>query len=104
MFEEGQVFDGSYPPEAAYWCNDSGEFHIEEIEPIGDIRRFKIVANQEWIPTAEEQIGILQANLAATDYVAIKIMEGVATREDYADVIAQRQAWREEINTLEKLC
>ena len=39
-------------------------------------------------------------NLANTDYVAAKIAEGVATKEEYADVLAQRAAWREEVNTL----
>ena len=32
--------------------------------------------------------------------MVIKIAEGSATKEDYADVIAQRQAWREEIESL----
>ena len=52
-------------------------------------------------PTAEEQIVALKAQLAATDYTVIKIAEGAATAEEYADVIARRQAWRAEINKLE---
>ncbi len=43
----------------------------------------------------------LKQLLLDTDYVVIKIAEGVATMEEYADTIAQRQAWREEINQLE---
>ena len=42
----------------------------------------------------------LKAQLVATDYAIIKIAEGTATTEDYADIIAQRQAWRAEINQL----
>ncbi len=44
----GQVFVGVYPPEAAYWCNDSGIYHIDEIErdPETGERRFEIVENQ----------------------------------------------------------
>lgn len=42
-----------------------------------------------------------QSNLARTDYVAAKIAEGAATKEEYADVLAQRQAWRNEINALD---
>lgn len=49
---------------------------------------------------AQERIEELKAQLAATDYIAAKIAEGSATREEYADMIAQRQAWRAEINEL----
>ena len=49
----------------------------------------------------EIQIEDLKQKLSETDYIACKIAEGVATTEEYADVIAQRQAWREEINKLE---
>ena len=60
---------------------------------------------EEWVEyTAEEyaegRIAELKRLLADTDYIAAKIAEGAATREDYADVIAQRQAWRDEINGL----
>ena len=53
MFQIGQVFEESYPPEAAVWCNESGKAYIEEIEPTAEgVRRFKIVGIPE--PTAEE--------------------------------------------------
>ena len=56
-------------------------------------------------PTEEEikqmRIAELKKLLASTDYTVIKIAEGAATAEDYADVIAQRQTWRAEINRLE---
>lgn len=52
-FQIGQVFEESYPPEAAVWCNESGKAYIEEIEPTAEgVRRFKIVGVPE--PTAEE--------------------------------------------------
>lgn len=60
---------------------------------------------QEWITariTPAQKIAELKAKLADTDYAIIKIAEGAATTEDYADLIAQRQAWREEINQLEE--
>lgn len=101
MFQENQVFTQAYPPEAAEWCNESGVYHIEEIEPEGDVRRFQIVANEEHVFTVEEQISILQAQLTATDYVVIKIAEGAATREEYEDVIQQREDWRAQINALQ---
>jgi len=46
------------------------------------------------------RIAELKAQLVSTDYAIIKIAEGAATAEDYAGIIAQRQAWREEINQL----
>ena len=39
-----------------------------------------------------------EGKLTATDYIAAKIAEGKATKEEYAEKIAQRQSWRDEIN------
>jgi hypothetical protein len=39
-----------------------------------------------------------EARLTATDYIAAKIAEGKATKTEYADKIAQRQTWRDDIN------
>lgn len=50
---------------------------------------------------AQNEIAELKAKLAQTDYIAAKIAEGAATKEEYAAEIAQRQAWRERINELE---
>lgn len=52
-------------------------------------------------PSAAEQIAALKRKLSETDYAVIKIAEGAATAADYADLIAQRQTWRAEINDLE---
>lgn len=57
----------------------------------------------------EEEKAEIRANLAATDYVAIKVLEAQATceelpREDqerYAEILKQRKAWRARINELE---
>lgn len=82
---------------AARWCNENN-YHIEE-----QGNYYAVVKNPE--PTQEEinaqRIAELKELLKSTDYVVIKIAEGAATAEDYADVIAQRQAWRAEINRLE---
>lgn len=50
---------------------------------------------------AKMRIEVLKVQLAETDYAVIKIAEGAATAADYADLIAQRQTWRAEINDLE---
>lgn len=39
-----------------------------------------------------------EARLTSTDYIAAKIAEGKATKTEYADKIAQRQTWRDDIN------
>ena len=95
--QEVQVAQEEYTA-VAEWCNESRQYHIEEQ---GDY--YAVVKNAE--PTEEEikqaRIAELKALLASTDYTVIKIAEGAATPEEYADVIAQRQAWRAEINELE---
>lgn len=57
-----------------------------------------IIADRE----NEIEITYLKQRLAETDYVIIKIAEGVSTAIEYADIIEQRQAWRAEINELEE--
>lgn len=52
---------------------------------------------------AAQEIAELKDKLAATDYIAAKIAEGAATREEYADKLAERAAWRTRINELENL-
>lgn len=51
---------------------------------------------------AAQRIEELKANLAATDYKILKLVEGALTVEDISADIAQRAAWRAEINELEK--
>lgn len=48
----GQVFEETYPPTAAVWCNSHGDRYITELEKDGDKRRFQIVAVPA--PTLEE--------------------------------------------------
>lgn len=45
----------------------------------------------------------LKQKLADTDYIAAKLAEGVATKEEYAEQLIQRAEWRMRINELEKL-
>ena len=50
---------------------------------------------------AQAEISLLKRKLADTDYIAAKIAEGAATREEYADKLVERAAWRARINELE---
>ena len=96
MYYIGQTFAGMYPVDAADWCNENGA-------RIDDINGVWTIVSAE--PTPEErritEINELKMFLSDTDYVVIKIAEGVATPEDYADVIAQRQSARARIRELE---
>ena len=48
----------------------------------------------------EQQTIVLdrEGKLTSTDYIAAKIAEGKATKTEYAEKIAQRQQWRDDIN------
>lgn len=52
---------------------------------------------------AAQEISELKAKLKATDYIAAKIAEGAATREEYSEQIALRAKCRERINELEDI-
>jgi hypothetical protein len=98
-YELNQIFEGEYPPEVADFCN-ANRFVISELEAINGVRRFQITEASQSDEQAME-IFRLKQYLADTDYVVIKIAEGVSTVEDYADIIAERQKARERINELE---
>lgn len=50
---------------------------------------------------AQNEIAELKTKLAQTDYIAAKIAEGAATKEEYAAEITQRREWRARINELD---
>lgn len=62
------------------------------------IQRYVVIPAQR---QSAQRIAQLKEQLRDTDYTVIKIAEGAAEAEDYADVIARRQEWRREINELE---
>ena len=39
-----------------------------------------------------------EGKLSSTDYIAAKLAEGKATKDEYADKIVERQQWRDDIN------
>lgn len=91
------TFDEYAPP---------GQPRVDTI-PEGNLADYKF-ENGEFVhaPLPEvvdnsERIAELKQMLADTDYIVIKIAEGVATWEDYPNMKEQRQAWREEINRIQ---
>ena len=47
------------------------------------------------------RIKLLKVELYKTDYKAIKFAEGELSAEEYAPTLAERRAWRAEINELQ---
>mgnify|MGYP003163677815 CR=1 FL=1 len=86
------VFAEPLPEKPGYKVKFNGSaWEYEEIPPLPE-------------PTPEElkqaEIWELKGKLAASDYAVIKIAEGAATAEEYADLIKSRQEWRARINEL----
>lgn len=52
------------------------------------------------LEAAKQEEQELQSFLSSTDYVAAKLAEGVATKEEYADVLQKRAEARDRINAL----
>ena len=73
-FELNQIFETTYPHEAAQWCNENNAF-IDEIEKQNGVRRFQIVAIPE--PTTEEIAAqeLAQAKADRADAVSKIIVE-----------------------------
>lgn len=93
----GYIVEGERLKAGAAPVDDTVKFVYED-DDFEHFREFRYYTEQD---RAQRRIAALKARLAETDYVAVKLMEGTATREEYADLIAQRQAWRDEINELE---
>lgn len=69
MYEIGQIFEESYPPEAAIWCN-ANNAHIEKS---GD--GYIIVENEPYVPTNEDKVVELKAYLNSTDWYVVRFAE-----------------------------
>jgi len=85
------------------------EMPLEEFEAKGSLVReingelfFGKTDAEKQAEKDEARVRLLKKMLADTDYIAAKISEGSATREEYAGKIAERQAWRDEIRQLEE--
>ena len=95
--EGGVEYSGDVPEDFAENCR---YYKFENGTLIFDAGK---KATEEQHIQAAERISELKGLLAATDYIAAKISEGAATREEYADKLMERQNWRDEINKLESL-
>lgn len=84
------------PDKYSYYAVVDGKFTIKRRTPT-----IEELHNDD-IQAINREISELKKNLFDTDYKAIKYSEGLLTDKEYAEVKAQRQAWRDEINRLEE--
>ena len=84
------------PDKYSYYVVVDGKFTIKRRTPT--IEEIKVDETAK----INRQIFELKQKLTQTDYKAIKYSEGLLTDKEYAEVKAQRQAWRDEINRLEE--
>ena len=75
-FKINQIFENTYPPEAALWCNQNNAY-IEEIERENGKRRFQIAIKATPAPTDEELAAqkLAQAKAERADAVSKIIVE-----------------------------
>ena len=88
-----------------YWTEPVNEEWYDEIteeEYLQYLNSLQPSAEQLRKKEIRREIAQLKSNLVKSDYCVIKIAEGVATSEEYAEILTQRQQWRARINELEK--
>lgn len=83
--------------------DENGVFNYKLTDGKPELRTAEEKAPELERIAATQEISELKSKLAATDYIAAKIAEGAATREEYAEELAERAAWRARINELESI-
>lgn len=95
------------------YCHAQGNYLSEGLTGADGIYNYKLVDGVPVLRSDEEkaperarlaaalEIAELKKKLADTDYISAKIAEGAATKEEYAEKLAERAAWRVRINELE---
>lgn len=81
--------------------DENGIFNYKLTDRKLELRTAEEKAPESECIAAAQEIAELKTKLAATDYIAAKIAEGAATREEYAEELTERAAWRARINELE---
>ena len=77
----GQIFEYTYTPEAAEWCNNNN-CYIEEIEPIDGVRRFEVKENIPYIETEEEKAErIAKLTMTPLDFINFLVSCGLTLEQ-----------------------
>lgn len=83
---EGKTFVGTYPPEAAIWCNSNGH-HIEAVK--GQDYNFIIVKNEEYVPTASDILAQKEAEYDMNRWQREGILAEGSNYSEYTKAKAQ---------------
>lgn len=84
------------PDKYSYYAVENGEFIIKRRTPS------EAETKADTILSINQQIRELQGKLSATDYQALKYSEGWITEDEYIEIKAIRQSWRDAINQLQE--
>ena len=77
-YKIGQTFKGTYPPEAAVWCN-ANNAHIEVLDGV-----YTIVENAPTLePTTEERVQALENETGLTRAIREVVLSGDVTVSKY---------------------
>jgi hypothetical protein len=102
MYYDGQIITIEEHVIFAIWNNDNGGKFYSELNEDGTLTIHETVIVE---PTEEEKaqarIAELKQLLSNADYWTSKRADGEYTEEEWAEKVAIRKAWREEINQLE---
>lgn len=102
MYQDGQIITKDEHIAFANWNNVNGNKYESIPNEDGTYTIKEIIIPE---PTAEEKaqarITELKQLLADADYWTSKRVDGEYTDEEWAEKVAIRKAWREEINALE---
>lgn len=103
-YYDGQIITNH--TEFANWTNSHGNKLADRANGDGTYTVYNAIVEPTEAEINAQRVAELKQKLADSDYAVIKIAEATgeeteALREKYAQVIADRKAWREEINQLE---
>ena len=90
-----QVYDGDIEGPAFKHVDSEGNFTDYTLEEVLASDK----TNAHKAAYLRDCIGGFKDELAATDYIALKLAEGAATADEYTEQIAARQTLRDTINT-----
>ena len=103
-FTLNQIFDNSYPPEAAQFCNQNG-YVIKEIDKHGSTRRFQIqeIPAPTQTDLNRQELAALESWMTANDYKQFKYLRGEYTEEEWSSIKAEFQTKAARISELREL-
>lgn len=102
MYYDGQIITKEEHIDFAIWNNTNGGKFYSELNEDGTLTvRETVIVEPTEEEKAQVRIAELKQLLTNADYWTSKHADGEYTEEEWAEKVAIRKAWREEINRLE---